>query len=336
MENEKSAEEKQSISSVRVVFTFIWWIGFLIAVGLMIWFYIDTNAVSNKNIFLIVGVTHMTFLVIFGFWVILKREEDNVEVASRVSTMGYLHTLIGTSIALIQMASITGSINGHLKEILIPIGSALLTSIIGWAFAKEMERDRYRFISSSQEEIDNSLDFLATKIRKVGMNLEATSVGWEKSIDHTINKLITSTERLDYSIKTVEEGFVNSVKSVEKQFIKNIQTLENGLSNNMQKVEDDFSKSAKTSEEFLNNLHSAFQKTFEQMGEISTEWNKHLVALEKFSQQADGSLEELFKNSKQIATEVTLVAKTLPSATNIIKEVDTLIALLRERDGGGL
>jgi len=298
MENEKSAEEKQSTSVVRVGFTFIWWIGFLIAVGLMIWFYMDTNAISNKNIFLIVGVTHMAFLVIFGFWVMLKREEDNVEVASRVSTMGYLHTLIGTSIALIQMASITGSINGHLKEILIPIGSALLTSIIGWAFAKEMERDRYRFIFSSQEEIDNSLDFLAKKIRKVGMNLEATSVGWEKSIEHTINKLVASTNRLDHSIKTVEEGF---------------------------------EKSAKTSEEFLNNLHSAFQKTFEQMGEISTEWNKHLVALEKFSQQADGSLEELFKNSKQIADEVKEVANTLPSATNIIKEVDTLIALLRER-----
>jgi len=35
-------------------------------------------------------------------------------------------------------------------------------------------------------------------------------------------------------------------------------------------------------------------------------------------------------------TQVTLVAQTLPSATNIIKEVDSLIALLKERDENGL
>jgi len=305
--------EKNKISIVRAFFTLVWWIGFLIAVGLMVWFYIDTDSIPYKNTFLIMGLTHMFLLVIIGFIVISKQLEDNIEVASRISTMGYLHTLIGTSIALIQMASISGNISGHLKEILIPIGSALLTSIIGWAFAKEMERDRYRFIPSSKEEVDNALDFLATKIRKVAINLEATSVGWEKSIDHTINKLITSTERLDHTIKVVEEGFTNSTKSVEKQFTKNIQILEDGLTSNIKKIEDGFKKSSKNSEEFLGNLHKAFQQTFEQMEDVSQEWNKHLLALEKFSQQADGSLEELFKNSKKIATEVTLVAQTLPS-----------------------
>jgi len=328
--------EKSKRSLFRLFFTLIWWMGFLITVVLMVWFYIDIDSIPYKNTFLIIGLIHMFFLVMIGFLVILKQLEDNIEIASRISTMGYLHTLIGTSIALIQMASIRGSIGGHLNEVLIPIGSALLTSIIGWAFAKEMERDRYRFILSSKDEVNSALDFLATKIRKVGINLEATSVGWEKSIDHTINKLITSTERLEHSIKVVEDGFINSTKAVEQQFSKNIQVLENGLTNNIKKIEDSFNKSAKNSEEFLDSLHKAFQNTFEQMEEVSTEWNKHLLTLEKFSQQSDGSLEELFKKSKKIATEVTLVAQTLPSATNIIKEVDSLIALLRERDESGL
>jgi|GEM_PF-6296224 hypothetical protein len=287
---------------VRTLFTLIWWIGFLVAVGLMVWLYIDIDAIANKNIFLLLGVTHMAILVVFGFWAILKVEDDNFEVASRVSTMGYLHTLIGTSVALIQMASISGNIAGNLKSILIPIGSALLTSIIGWAFAKEMERDRYRYKHSSKEEVEDSLAFLADKIRTAGINFEATSFGWEKSIELTVNKLRASTDRLDSSIQTVEDGFANSMQS---------------------------------SEEFLKNLHGAFTKTFTQMEVISEEWNKHLVTLEKFSKQADGSLEELFKNSKKVADEVTIVAQTLPSARNIIQEVDSLIALLRERDESG-
>ncbi|KIM03025.1 MAG: hypothetical protein KU29_13030 [Sulfurovum sp. FS06-10] len=101
---------------VRTLFTLIWWIGFLVAVGLMVWLYIDIDAIANKNIFLLLGVTHMAILVVFGFWAILKVEDDNFEVASRVSTMGYLHTLIGTSVALIQMASISGNIAGNLKS----------------------------------------------------------------------------------------------------------------------------------------------------------------------------------------------------------------------------
>jgi archaellum component FlaC len=234
------------------------------------------------------------------------------------------------------MASISGNIAGHLREILIPIGSALLTSIIGWAFAKEMERDRYRYISSKKEDVDNALDFLATKIRKVGFYLEATSVGWEKSIDHTINQLITSTDRLDHSIKTVEDGFEKSVQTSE-DFLNHLhKTLTDKLEYSIKSVEDGFKKSTQSSEEFLNNLQNAFQTTFTQMEDISEEWNKHLLELEKFSGEADGSLEELFKNSKKIATEVTLVAQTLPSATNIIKEVDSLIALLKERDENGL
>ena len=288
---------------VKTVFSIIWWVGFLVAIGLMVGLYLDIDVIKNinsKNLFLILGITHMALLVILGFWSIIKFEDDNVEVANRVSTMGYLHTLIGTSIALIAMGSIeNGDISTNMNLIIIPIGSALITSIIGWAFGKEMERDRYRFVSSKREDVDDSLEFLAEKIRMVGLNLEATSMEWGASIDRIVNKLLATTERVE---------------------------------RNMEASQKSFEKSSQDSQEFLNQLVNAFQKIFIQMERVSTEWNSHIQTMQRFSSSADESLEDLFKNSRKIANEITLVAETLPKASTIIKEVDSLIALLKERD----
>lgn len=288
---------------VKTVFSIIWWVGFLVAIGLMVGLYLDIDVIKNinsKNLFLILGITHMALLVILGFWSIIKFEDDNVEVANRVSTMGYLHTLIGTSIALIAMGSIeNGDISTNMNLIIIPIGSALITSIIGWAFGKEMERDRYRFVSSKREDVDDSLEFLAEKIRMVGLNLEATSMEWGASIDRIVNKLLATTERVE---------------------------------RNMEASQKSFEKSSQDSQEFLNQLVNAFQKIFTQMERVSTEWNSHIQTMQRFSSSADESLEDLFKNSRKIANEITVVAETLPKASTIIKEVDSLIALLKERD----
>ena len=288
---------------VKTVFSIIWWVGFLVAIGLMVGLYLDIDVIKNinsKNLFLILGITHMALLVILGFWSIIKFEDDNVEVANRVSTMGYLHTLIGTSIAIIAMGSIeNGDISTNMNLIIIPIGSALITSIIGWAFGKEMERDRYRFVSSKREEVDDSLEFLAEKIRMVGLNLEATSMEWGASIDRIVNKLLATTERVE---------------------------------RNMEASQKSFEKSSQDSQEFLNQLVNAFQKIFTQMERVSTEWNSHIQTMQRFSSSADESLEDLFKNSRKIANEITVVAETLPKASTIIKEVDSLIALLKERD----
>ena len=288
---------------IKTLFSISWWVGFLVAVGLMVGLYMEIDVIKNinsKNLFLILGITHMFLLVILGFLSIIKSEDDNVEVANRISTMGYLHTLIGTSIALIAMGSIeNGDISKNMNLIIIPIGSALITSIIGWAFGKEMERDRYRFISSKREDVDDSLEFLAEKIRMVGINLEATSMGWETSTDRVINKLLATTERLEKNIENAEHSF---------------------------------NQSSQDSQEFLNQLTSAFQKIFAQMGTVSTEWDNHIKTMQRFSSNADDSLEDLFKNSREIAKEITIVAETLPKASSIIKEVDSLIALLKERD----
>ena len=288
---------------IKTLFSISWWVGFLVAVGLMVGLYMEIGVIetiNSKNLFLILGITHMFILVILGFWSILKFEDDNVEVANRVSTMGYLHTLIGTSIALIAMGSIgDGDISTNMNLIIIPIGSALITSIIGWAFGKEMERNRYRFVSSKREDVDDSLEFLAEKIRMVGINIEATSMEWGDNIDRIVNKLLATTERLEKNIEISQKSF---------------------------------DKSSQDSQEFLNQVVNTFQKIFTQMETVSTEWDNHIKTMQRFSSNADDSLEDLFKNSREIAKEITIVAETLPKASSIIKEVDSLIALLKERD----
>ena len=67
---------------VKRLFSISWWVGFLVAVGLMVGLYMEIDIIENlnsKNLFLILGITHMAILVILGFWSIVKFEDDNVE-----------------------------------------------------------------------------------------------------------------------------------------------------------------------------------------------------------------------------------------------------------------
>jgi len=179
-------------------FDWIWWIGFIGAVIILIM--IIMGIITSSLIVLIYGVTHMVLLSFVGGKVISEKG-GNIDIGHRISTMGYLHTLIGTSVALILASNNHESQNilNQMDSIIVPIGSALVTSIIGWAVGTEMERT----IHGTKEEtiVDNALGNLANDVNNLGRELEKSTKRWSDTIDETLESLAISTQDLEPNIK---------------------------------------------------------------------------------------------------------------------------------------
>jgi len=129
-------------NELKTWFDWIWWLGFLIAVGAAI--LLTTNEtfrqgiIENKSIVLLYGIGHMIILSIIGMLAIQNRA-NNLDIGSRISTMGYLHTLIGTSVALILVSNNTSSTS---ENILNQVGNPSSTHSCGLTLRGKIDQAR--------------------------------------------------------------------------------------------------------------------------------------------------------------------------------------------------
>ena len=432
--------EKKMIQRVLdTKFDWAWWIGFILAIVTV--FIIKFGIMENMLIVLFYGIGHMTLLTFLGLQAI-KQGKSNIDIGHRISTMGYLHTLIGTTVALILASNHNSegqNILNQMDLIIVPIGSALITSIIGWAIGTELERS----IHGTREDtiVDHALNNLSDDINYLGKELRNSTSNWMSSIDKTIEKLEESTDNLeskfektltvssskldndskilmdkyfssfDYlfkqlenQIKTTQNSFNNSsddatkimtnlmvafesifkrmdnhaiqieqnfksstnsanrvitdlsrlYQDLETKVEIHIDTLERGIdssaittdkainqfrdafkqlfssmsdySHGMQK---DFEKSTDNAKIVMDNLSESFDKIFTQIGTVSTQWDRHINDMKDFSTNSNISLNNLLSNSKKIANEIEQVAKGMPNSAQILREVDSILEILR-------
>lgn len=354
---------------IGLLFTIIWWFGFLLSVGLMLGLYAGVGFIEKYVgvIFLVIGIQHMLILVVLAFFAIIKEREDNIEMGNRVATMGYLHTLIGTSVALIMTSKFGGmEMIEHIDSIIAPIGSALITSIIGWAFGKEMERERYRYKLSSSEESEKSLEFLAQKVVRSANLIEASSQKWVETIDRSSEQLALSTKSLDETISSANRLSTESIETLSQSFKelylkmqKNLdlmtQTLESDLTNSSKAtqkiiaqandsfkeqferierevamVERGFDSSSKEANRVFKNSIETFDNGLSKMNLLAKEWDRNLKTMKKFSTHSESALESLTEHSQKVVNEFVSVAKSLPSAGKILNEVDEFLAKIKK------
>jgi archaellum component FlaC len=353
---------------VKMLFSSIWWFGFAVAISLMLGLYGGIEFIENYVgiLFLAVGIQHMVILVILGFFAIINERDDNIEVGSRVATMGYLHTLIGTSVALIMTSKFGGAeMIEHIDAIIAPIGSALITSIIGWAFGKEMERERYRYKLSSTEESDNALEFLADKVKRSALMIEQGSQKWMQSMDESTTQLISSSQKLEESITAVSTNSQHSIEELTKSLTKLHKEINHNLELMTQNIERDLKSSSEETQRVLNSSKEQFKEQFEQierqvanvernfdssskdanrvfkksietfdsglaqMGIIAKEWDRHIRSMKKFSTHSESALDSLTDHSQKIIDEFSTVAKSLPNAGKVMSDIDDFLSKLK-------
>jgi hypothetical protein len=354
---------------IKMLFSAIWWFGFAIAIGLMIGLYADVAFIQDNagGLFLLVGVQHMLVLVVLGFFAI-REKADNIEVGNRIATMGYLHTLIGTSVALILTAKYGSEVIEHVENIIAPIGSSLLTSIIGWAFGKEMERDKYRLRIASEEETNNALEFLAQKVSNSAVLIEKSSRLWAETIDKSTHQVKNTSQQLEISLKEsvqrsqemselLSQSFENTYKQME-QNLKGISiVMERDLTNtsdysqkiirdsllileeqfkqieqSTQVMKNQFERNATDADKVFRTSIDTFDNGLNKMGEIAKEWDKHLKNMKRFSTHSESAIEQLTYTSQKVIDEISTIAHTLPKAGDMLSSLDDFISNLKKRD----
>ena len=354
---------------IKMLFSVIWWVGFVIAIALMIGLYADIGFINEHagGLFLLIGVQHMLLLVVLGFFAIRERA-DNIEVASRIATMGYLHTLIGTSVALILTAKYGSDVIEHVENIIAPIGSSLLTSIIGWAFGKEMEREKYRLRVSTEEETNNALEFLAQKVTNSALLIEKSSTLWAETINKSTQQVQNTSQQLEIQLKEsvarAEEGTAVLNQSFENIYKKMEQSLE-GLTTIMERdlkntsdysqkiikdsvlileeqfkqieqssqlMKNQFERSSSDADKVFRTSIDTFDNGLSKMGDIAKEWDKHLKNMKRFSTHSESAIEQLTHTSQKVIDEISTIAHTLPKAGAMLSNLDDFISKIKERD----
>ncbi len=317
-------------------------------------------------LFLAVGIQHMLILVVLGFLAIFKERDDNIEVGNRVATMGYLHTLIGTSVALIMTSKFGGAeMIEHIDDIIAPIGSALITSIIGWAFGKEMERERYRYKLESVEQSDNALEFLAQKVKKSALLIEKSSQQWVENMEYSSAQLTASSEKLERTISSSNQMAEQSMEELTKSFKKLYEEMHHNLNAMSSSIERDLQSSSDETQRVISGYTEQFKRQFEQlerelglidrnfdatlkdankvfkksietfdtglsqMNQIAKEWDRHLRGMKKFSTHSESALESLTEQSQKMIDEFSSVAKSIPSASKVITDIDDFLSKLK-------
>ena len=354
---------------IRMLFSVIWWFGFAVAIALMIGLYADITFISEHagGLFLLIGIQHMLVLVVLGFFAI-KDRVDNFEVASRIATMGYLHTLIGTSVALILTAKYGSEVIEHVENIIAPIGSSLLTSIIGWAFGKEMERDRYRFKISTEEETHNALEFLAKKVTNSALLIEKSSTLWAETIDKSTQQVKNTSQQLEIQLKEsvtrtqenndlLAESFENIYKKMEQNLEGITTILERDLKNtsdysqkiikdslaileeqfkeieqSTQLMRNHFERSSTDADKLFRTSIDTFDNGLSKMGDIAKEWDRHLKNMKRFSTHSESAVEQLTHTSQKVIDEISSIAHTLPKAGAMLSNLDDFLSKIKERD----
>lgn len=347
----------------------IWWLGFVVAIVLMIGLYADVEFIRDHagGIFLAVGLQHMLVLVVLGFFAI-KERADNFEVGNRVATMGYLHTLIGTSVALILTAKYGSEVIEHVENIIAPIGSSLITSIIGWAFGKEMEREKYRLRISTEEETNNALEFLAQKVTNSALLIESSSKMWAETLEKSTQQIYNTSQQVEIELKEtakrseemnalLSQSFDNLYKKME-QNLEGISTvMERDLKNtseysqkiikdslvlleeqfkqieqSSQLMKNQFERSSGDADKVFRTSIDTFDNGLSKMNEIAKEWDKHLKTMKRFSTHSDSAIDQLTHTSQKVIDEISTIANTLPKAGEMLTNLDDFIAKLKQKD----
>ena len=161
------------------------------------------------------GIGHLFLLVYLGYKI--KIPSDRMYAGERIQTAGYLHTLIGFSFALILLG--TGNIElsqlDNLQQLLLPMGSALGTSIIGWLFGGEIaggkaiqDLGNIADLLGEQNQTLNSKihNFKETDQRQIDLFKEhqkqmvALYIQNNQALDEKINKIVDKIEEYNQSI----------------------------------------------------------------------------------------------------------------------------------------
>ncbi len=203
-----------------------------------------------SSLFLLIeGIGHLLLLVYLGYKI--KIPSDRMYAGDRIQTAGYLHTLVGFSVAISLLG--TGKIEvaqiENLQQLLAPMGSALVTSIIGWLLGGEI----------AGEIADKQKFSLEKAIEDIG------------KIAYLLSQQNQTLELQNQNFRAIKQTQVNLLREHQQQIIdlymENNQALDEKINKIVeeigeynQSISEIFTRFNSNLEEECNSLHYTFSK----------------------------------------------------------------------------
>lgn len=302
---------------------------------------------------LFLSVTHVVALATVGW--LLRREGKRalfVHAGEQVQTAGYLHTLIGFGAALLVFEPGSTARPGDLQltQVLHPIGSALLTSILGWFFGGEI------IGRESDDEIERaSRDQLADLLN----DLEAfTSEANERHAAYldTLDAIVDSQETLRTRQQKVLEDATGLGESVNESLSElddttrsvhqHLDAISTALDESL--ASEAFEESLRGIRTEAESLHDALSGVAEHaaaidshLSESRSSANRVEESLKAFASEAPevheryvNQLDEARSSVAAVADAVTAMLEKAREDAEILKETPELLAPIREVAAG--
>ena len=151
------------------------------------------------------ALIHMLVLIAAGF--VIAR--DKALAGSRVQTAGYLHTLIGFSVA---MAHVSVTQDFSAGQVMVPLSAALITSILGWLFGGEIAT---RAAAASAGDVGSGFDVLRSATELLAETMGKTASGIKK-FDHTLVDLSRHLEGAKHKTSHWNGALTKTVEQTRK------------------------------------------------------------------------------------------------------------------------
>ena len=169
------------------------------------------------------GCLHLICLVILG--IASKSPSLKLYAGERIQTAGYLHTLIGFSVAIGLVGTKTITIN-NVQELLTPMSSALWTSIIGWLCGSEIAAQGNELGERAQINVAESLNGKTNNSGRSSLHPgieESEHLApqlSEQTIHHLVTKIENSNESLIKTFRKLSLQLEEESQSLIKTFRK--------------------------------------------------------------------------------------------------------------------
>ncbi len=271
---------------------------------------------------LIEGILHIVFLSVWGF--ISKSTSFKIYAGERIQTAGYLHTLIGFSVAITLLG--TGSINIEQKETwLAPMGSALVTSILGWLLGGEIAYKE-----------DNSVDKAIEKIGKAFENLELRQVDTlekhlktlarfyqqqNKNSEQKIENLVIKIQENNQSIIEIFNQLNSILKEESETLQQTFRQLNNAIENESESVPQSLKRLSSVVEDQSDTLRYTFNKLSSVIEENSSSFSTNFKKLETESENAVDSMSDTAQSVQNVADDLKKLLVLIEQLEDVIKYI---------------
>lgn len=214
---------------------------FVYVLGIILGMIIAISQVIPTEFLLIVGLSHLLILVVWGFFLIPQSLKE--EAGNRIQTAGYLHTLIGFASALILLGT-SDFDQAQLNEVLYPLGSALSTSIVGWLLGGEIsslgENYEKKIVRSEFQQLVDEIKEFTGAIQEVHNAYLSTMTQVYRSyrqLQEEQENLLKKHQDIQYQIMEETQKFHQELVNTNSQASQELNQLFNQSTDKLQELE---------------------------------------------------------------------------------------------------